>query len=144
MNQDNFEISVLILNFFCKGIFSQVVTEFHIEVGVPDIRDFKDQKRRAFAEKLNLMRFVFHEIRVPLNTLLLGSTLLTESIDLIDQDRDAFDMIRQSSEYMEETLNDIALLQQAEQKLLVLKFNYHNIPDLIRSCIDHCRSLLSP
>ena len=90
------------------------------------------------------MRFVFHEIRVPLNTLLLGSTLLTESIDLIDQDRDAFDMIRQSSEYMEETLNDIALLQQAEQKLLVLKFNYHNIPDLIRSCIDHCRSLLSP
>jgi signal transduction histidine kinase len=70
--------------------------------------------------KLKFMQFVLHEVRVPLNSIVLGLDLLGIEEGLTEDIQDTVDMMKQSASFMVATLNDVLSWQKVEQGVVDL------------------------
>jgi len=85
---------ILILNLVSKTLFIQALNNIHMECY--DLTKVTLIKERKIAEeiRLNFLRYVFHEIRVPLNSVVLGLQVLYETSPLVVTHKDIIDTIR--------------------------------------------------
>ena len=130
----------MILNFGAKTMFCCWVLETHSEVMDSSIyiiqAEYKStQARRAF------LRYVLHEVRVPLNSLSMGLQLLRS----MDEDSGASDskkeiekqdtliMMMESINFMSETINDVLCIQKIEDGKLELQYEDSVILKIISS-----------
>lgn len=75
ISDDLTRVLFMLLGFFVKGFFSSLCMDAHLEVSVPSVSPIAAEAM-IHTSKKEFLRFVFHELRGPLNSILLGTELL--------------------------------------------------------------------
>jgi signal transduction histidine kinase len=71
-------------------------------------------------------------VRVPLNSLVLGINMLRARNDLLNHEKEALDMMDESSRYMTETLNDVLSIEKIEEGTLNLKYEVFSLAEMVQ------------
>lgn len=126
----------LIAGLLIKTIFSSMCMDAHLEVShkslsLIDFESFNSNARRSF------LRYVFHEVRVPLNAVALGLQILANSGHLDDYDYETLIMMKEASSYIGSTLNDVMALQKIEEGALKLVMGPFNVQEMLDSVANH-------
>lgn len=104
-----------------------------------------DQNKSEYTEKINQMRqfisFIFHEIRVPFNAVVLGIGHMLAS-NLLDEQREILKMMDASSSSMIRILNDVLDMGKIEAGKLQLEKQPFNMGELVSSLIWAFRDTL--
>jgi hypothetical protein len=94
IDKDTYLISILILNLLSKTLFIQALSTIHIEYYDPVKVKLIKNRKIAEENRLTFLRYVFHEVRVPLNSVALGLQVLLETSSLVVTHKDIIDTIR--------------------------------------------------
>jgi signal transduction histidine kinase len=124
-------------SFLAKSIFAEIVLDEHLDALDPSALDLLTE-RRANESRRNFLRYVFHEVRVPLNSITMGLHLLSDSEALDEAGRETVSMMKEASAYMGETLNDVLSIQKIEDGKLELQFDRFLIKNVLHTV---CNSL---
>ncbi len=121
----------LIVSYLVKQMYSYILTDSHFEILDSRTYDLRieqsaNESRRAF------LKYVFHEVRVPLNSISLGLHILVSSGNLSPDDMDVIDMMKESTNFMTETLNDVLSIQKIEDGKLELQMHKTSLESIIR------------
>ncbi len=100
----------------------------------------KIQLKSQENNKVKFMQFVLHEVRVPLNSIVLGLDLLSNESELSEGISETIDMMKQSATFMVATLNDVLSWQKIEQGMVELELKPFSPSQLIHSVIASFRS----
>jgi signal transduction histidine kinase len=136
LSNDYFCVSLTLLSAVGRMVFVSFCLNAHLEVSHPaialiDAENFGNTSRRAF------IRYVFHEVRVPLNSIALGIQILAnQSMELDKTMMDTLCMIRDAVNFMGDTLNDVMALQKVEEGALELIYKPFSIYDLFQNIQD--------
>ena len=65
--------------------------------------------------KRKFLRYVMHEVRVPLSSIVMGINFLEGSNNLVTDEKDTIVMMKGATDFMRETLNDILCMQKIEE-----------------------------
>eukprot|EP01042_Synura_sphagnicola_P004941 gene4941-6296_t len=91
------------------------------------------------AAKRSFLRYIMHEVRVPLNSITMGIGLLEESHHLSGEDRESLLMMKGATSFMQETLNDILCMQKIEEgklELIYAPFRPADAVQVVRSVLQ--------
>ena len=88
------------------------------------------------------LRFLFHEIRVPLNSLTLGTGVLRDASELTDDHAMVLSMMRDAAHAMDESLGDVLALQQLEEGGIQIFKRPFFVRDLLEKAIQDCDDTL--
>eukprot|EP00601_Ochromonadales_sp_CCMP2298_P021509 CAMPEP_0173318712 /NCGR_PEP_ID=MMETSP1143-20121109/27814_1 /TAXON_ID=483371 /ORGANISM="non described non described, Strain CCMP2298" /LENGTH=611 /DNA_ID=CAMNT_0014261997 /DNA_START=19 /DNA_END=1851 /DNA_ORIENTATION=+ len=158
-------------SYLAKVMLIQIVTDCHVDILDPTKYQILVEKKRSEESRVAFLRYVFHEVRVPLNSLSLGSlpivtnaywiiililtthwilvqpTCLTQGLQLLadnpafdESDQETIRMMRDGTNFMAETLNDVLSLQKIEQGMLQLEMKSFPPEALITSVLSSFRS----
>jgi signal transduction histidine kinase len=131
---DTLEVLVLTVSSTFHVLFSLLGVNAGLEVTHRSLYQW-DIEEKAHADRRAFLRYVFHEVRVPLNSISLGIELLTD-VNLTDTDRETVIMMREAASFMGETLNDVLAIQRIEEGALKLIAKPFSIDDLICVSIE--------
>ena len=126
------EVAYMICDVSTKLLFSSVCMDINVEIlqlvlaSEMSIND----SRRSF------LRYVFHEVRVPLNSISMGICLLSTSNNLSKSEKENIIMMKEATNFMTDTLNDVLSIQKIEEGKLELHFAPFNLEDSIRSILS--------
>eukprot|EP01035_Chromulina_nebulosa_P069643 gene69643-biopygen47649 len=98
-----------------------------------------EKERYASDCRRNFMKYLFHEVRTPLNSLTMGIELLWTREGLDSTDVELLTMMKGSAEFMGETLNDVLSMQKIEEGKMELTL----VPFKIRTSIAKILSALT-
>lgn len=135
INDDVYFVGILFASAFTKVLFASLCMDAHLEVSHPaialiDAENFAHTSRRAF------LRYVFHEVRVPLNSIALGIQVLENSPQLDETETETVAMVKEAVSFMGETLNDVMALQKVEEGSMELIYKSFSIGDLFQNVED--------
>ena len=115
LDRDNTLIAYAICSLVAKLLFAGSVSDAYmsLEEGVNKLNLSTElcanKKRRQF------LRYVFHEVRVPLNTISMGLIVMKEDHSkLSTASREAVEMMNGATNFMSDTLNDVLSMQKIE------------------------------
>lgn len=135
ISEEVYIISISYLSFLSQIIFIQILITAHIEVLDPN-KMLSVKERKEYDEKsLTFFRFIFHEIRVPLNSISLGLLLLQDNVKFVEEENETITMVKEATRFMSETLNDVISLQKLEDGLLQLEYKVFAPKNLIHSVL---------
>ena len=63
----------------------------------------------------NFLKYIFHELRSPLNSLAIGIEVLENSEDLKEADLESLELMKVASTFMGDTLNNVLNIQKIEE-----------------------------
>ena len=111
-----------------KLLFVCLCSDSHFDVTNNSIllylQDLKaNESRRAF------LRYVFHEVRVPLNSISLGVQILRSSFAESSQEMEILIMVNEAVTFMGHTLNDTLAIQKLQEGALTLNFTPFSVKD---------------
>eukprot|EP01041_Mallomonas_annulata_P007568 gene7568-15518_t len=72
-------------------------------------------EKYASEARSNFLRYIFHELRVPLNSFVMGIEILKKKNDLDNDDEETLLMMNEASGFMRETLTNVLQIQQIEE-----------------------------
>ena len=100
------------------------------------------EERKANESRRQLLRYVFHEIRVPLNTLTMGIAVLKdgEYTKLGDAGRDVVDMMDGAAGFMSDTLSDVLSMTKLEDRDMHIVYRPFSMATLVRNATLALRS----
>jgi len=93
-----------------------------------------DMEKRNASQKL-FLRFVFHEVRVPFHSLLLGLEHLATQLNS-EKHQSLMTMLMQAAESMQRTINDVLLLSRLEDGKLELETIPFSLADMARNTLS--------
>eukprot|EP01041_Mallomonas_annulata_P011020 gene11020-23024_t len=117
-----------VLSVLTKGLFAAICMDGHVDVLLEAERIVE---RRSTAARRALMRYIFHEVRTPLNSMTMGIEILQESDHLTEDEMESLIMMKGASEVMSDTLNDVLSMQKIEEGKLELDLSPFSIKDAI-------------
>ena len=120
-----------LLSVATKGFFAYFVLGSHLGMVDPATRALIEEKRANEARR-QFLRYIFHEVRTPLNSLTMGIDILERSDNLDEFELESLLMMRDASTFMSETLNDVLSMQKIEEGKLELEL----APFSIRECVS--------
>ena len=120
-----------LLTLLTKGLYSTIAMDVHSDALIEAEYALNEEKsaneaRRAF------LKYIFHEVRTPLNSLTMGIELLLQRESPNSSSMELLSMMRSASDFMADTLNDVLSLQKMEEGKLELERS----PFSIRSSVD--------
>jgi signal transduction histidine kinase len=115
-----------VLNMITKGLFSAVIMDIHLHL-LAKTEMLVAQERRANEARREHMKYIFHEVRTPLNSITMGIDLLEDGLLLGCKEKEYLDMMRSATVFMSDTLNDVLSLQKIEEGKLELEISSFNI-----------------
>lgn len=121
-----------ILSLLTKGLFIIIIMNRHIELyelALKTINYHIEKNRREF------IKYIFHEVRNPLNSLTIGIDLLNEATKEENEEKNILIMMRASAEFMGDTLNNILSIQKMEEGLLTLDFSPMSFETCLRNVL---------
>jgi signal transduction histidine kinase len=124
------------INFMSRLVGIHICATYGYELGHTSIYELEAQNA-AHVDRRAFLRYVFHEVRVPLNSISLGLELLTESEGITQEDdKETVIMMKEAITFMGETLNDVLAIQKVEEGALTLIFKPFDLNDLITISIQ--------
>ena len=124
------EILFILAGVIAKVGYANLACDAHQEVGSPALAMLEaesntNKARRAF------LRYIFHEIRVPLNSFSMGVELLVDE----GPNPTIIETLRESCTLMNSTLNDILSLQKIEEGSMRLVYKSFSLMDMINAVV---------
>ena len=121
-----------IVNYAVKSAFLQIILEYHLEMLDPNhkallVEKIGTESRRTF------LKFIFRQVRAPLNSILLGLHILKVNEDAQQQCSDIIGMMEEASHFMALTLNDVSSIQRIEEGHLDLNFDNCTVDSIVRT-----------
>ena len=71
--------------------------------------------RNITEARRNFLKYIFHELRSPLNSLAIGIEVLENSEDLKEGDLESLGLMKVASTFMGDTLNNVLNIQKIEE-----------------------------
>lgn len=127
-------------SYLSKFLFLQVIADSHVEILDPSKFLVMEERKKAEESRLMFLRYVFHEVRVPLNSISLGLQLINDSPHITPQDHEMINMMNEATTFMSETLNDVLSFQKMEQGMLELEIQPFVPIDLVQSVLHNFRT----
>ena len=137
LTQEVFIITTYTCSFFAKCLFIHIIADSHVEILDPNKFLLMEERKKAEESRLMFLRYVFHEVRVPLNSIVLGLQILQDNSVVSDQETETLHMMREATTFMAETLNDVLSLQKIEQGMLQLEYKPFLVDHLVRSVMSN-------
>ena len=134
INHDVTQAGYLICDICTKLLFTSYAVDAHIEMMHPSTSALIEEQRQNEARK-TFSRFVFHEVRVPLNSITMGIHLISKNPSLDSEHLETVAMMREASSFMGSTLNDVLSLQKMEEGKLDLKLAPFAFKDLVNTVV---------
>lgn len=123
--------NIQILSVLTKGLFAAATMDIHLDLLGATEKQLLQEIRANAARRL-FMKYIFHEVRTPLNSLTVGINLLTMSNNLDADDRESLLIMKSASGFMSDTLDDVLNIQKIEEG----KFVLDNAPFSLRESIN--------
>eukprot|EP00597_Dinobryon_sp_UTEXLB2267_P008217 CAMPEP_0170080524 /NCGR_PEP_ID=MMETSP0019_2-20121128/16647_1 /TAXON_ID=98059 /ORGANISM="Dinobryon sp., Strain UTEXLB2267" /LENGTH=120 /DNA_ID=CAMNT_0010294551 /DNA_START=1009 /DNA_END=1369 /DNA_ORIENTATION=+ len=94
------------LSMATKGLYAAVLMDVHFDTLVVtqqalSLEQTANEARRAY------LKYLFHEVRTPLNSLSMGIDILDRNPHMGEEDRESLQMMRVAADFMSKTLNDV-------------------------------------
>jgi signal transduction histidine kinase len=118
-----------ILSVLTKGLFAAATMDIHLDL-LFNAEKLLVEEQRANDARRAFMKYIFHEVRTPLNSLTMGIDLLEMSCNINASERDSLLMMRSASEFMSDTLDNVLSLQKIEEgkfELELVSFSFEHI-----------------
>ena len=139
-----FLLLTLLLNaFFATGLADMHTRIFldaqrDIEIAQKmNVNDMETERYRTANDSLRaFLKYLFHEVRTPLNSLTMGIELLREADKLDQTDRQWLNIMMTAAEFMGETLNNVLSMQKIEEGKMELSFVTFNIASSINKILS--------
>lgn len=134
LDRENTIISYALCSLIAKLLFAGSVSDTHMSLadGVNKLRLSAEQT--ANDKRRNFLRYVFHEVRVPLNTISMGLIVVKEDYNMLSDDsKEAVDMMNGATRFMSDTLNDVLSMQKIEDGKMDLILKAFSMGSLIKS-----------
>ena len=120
----------LLLTLVLKAFFAANLADAHIHSLLRSERDriFFEFEKECYANEArrNFLKYLFHEVRTPLNSLTMGIELLqTTDVNGVAE-AELLDMMKGAGDFMSDTLNNILSMQKIEDgkmELIIAPFN---------------------
>jgi signal transduction histidine kinase len=103
-----------VLSVLTKGLFAACVMDIQM-VGYRELEKRLVQEQNANEARRNFMKYIFHEVRTPLNSLSMGIDILYQNKLLTESDIDSLDGMKLATSFMSNTLNDVLNMQKIEE-----------------------------
>ena len=107
-----------VLSVATKGLFASVTMDIHFDLLVAARMAVSEENdRHANEARRAFLKYIFHELRSPLNSLTIGIEILSNSSHLDSHDLESLGMMKDASSFMNDTLNDVLSMQKIEEGL---------------------------
>lgn len=132
-----------VLNFLSKNLFAMLLMEGHLEVLDPVVFQLLAEKE-ANSSRRAFIRYVFHEVRSPLNSMILGLHVLLDANTKLGPDqKEALVMMKEGTTYMTETLNDILSMQKIEEGVFTMQFAKVDLTMTLKNVVSAYKDLIT-
>ena len=119
-----------VLSVLTKGLFAAATMDAHLVFMVEAEKAFLEEKRANEARRA-FMKYIFHEVRTPLNSLTMGIDLISTSPRIDENDRDSIDIMQAASAFMTKTLDGVLSMHKIEEGRFELEFSEMSISEVI-------------
>eukprot|EP01036_Dinobryon_divergens_P061816 gene61816-biopygen28796 len=117
---------------WAKGITPAMTIDIHLELLESARRALSEENFRSINEaRRNFLKYIFHELRSPLNSLTIGIEVLQNSEDLSEGDLESLGLMKDASTFMNDTLNNVLSIQKIEEGKLELDMSPFSIGDAV-------------
>jgi len=124
-----------VLSVLTKGLFAAFTMDLHLDLLVKTEQALVQEKRMNDARR-TFMKYIFHEVRNPLNSLTVGIKLLMTSPALEPQDKDSLEMMDSASKFMKETLDNVLNLHRIEEGHFELDISPFSLKETIKRVVS--------
>jgi len=135
------KVAFMCVSAFTKSYFASLCMDAHLEVSHSSV-SLITAESMAHTSRREFLRFVFHELRGPLNSILLGAELLSAKIFSDPEELETVSAIKQSCEAMAVTFSDVTTLQRIEEGAIKVNSAPFSLLRLCESVSNNCRSQL--
>ena len=135
MSGDTHIVIVYLFSYLAKSCTAQAIFDFHTEVVDPNRFIVLEERANADVKRNAFIRYIFHEVRVPFNSISLGLQLLDGRIPQVD----VLNMMKDAANCMSETLNDALTLQKIEDGFLALELKEFSVYEMVTHVISNFR-----
>jgi signal transduction histidine kinase len=125
-----------LLSLLTKGLFVAFIMDIHLNVLI-DIDKALMRERLANETRRSFMKYIFHEVRTPLNSLSIGIDYLMETA--LGDNKQTLESMQSSCLYMNETLNNVLNLHKIEEH----KWEVENNPFCLKEMMNRIQSTFS-
>jgi len=119
-----------IMSVATKSLYVAVIMDIHLDALLQAQRALVEEQRANEARRA-FLKYIFHEVRTPLNSLTMGIEILERSNNLDTSDRESLLMMKGASDFMCDTLNDVLSMQKIEEGKLELDLCPFSINDAV-------------
>lgn len=119
-----------ILNVVIKSLFAFLCMDIH-QPSFNDAHKLVDEERKSNDSKRNFMKYIFHEVRSPLNSITMGIELCEGDNNMTINSRDALTMMRSATTFMSDTLNKVLNMQKIEEGKFELELTTFDINETV-------------
>jgi signal transduction histidine kinase len=123
----------LLLTLLLKAFFAASLADAHTLSLIDEQKELKkraadkifydlEKERYANESRRAFMKYLFHEVRTPLNSLTMGIELLKSGEEVNAVDGEVLDTMKGAADFMSETLNNILSMQKIEEGKMELTF----------------------
>jgi len=127
-----------IADVFAKSIYIGVLGNAHTAALSPEamerLQEKLDMKLKANQAQRHFLRYVFHEVRVPLNTIRLGIDSVQRATNLDEDCQFALSCMDEAASNMSGTLNDVLSFQKIEEGKLEMHFKPFHLGEMVHQC----------
>ena len=138
INHDITVVAFMLCNISTKIIFVAILLCAHVEV----LYVLFVTERNINAAKRKFLRYIMHEVRVPLSSVVMGIQVMEGCEYLNEEEKDTIVMMKGATDFMRETLNDILCMQKIEEGKLELSYTPFVLTDVLKSVKLSLRGLL--
>lgn len=122
----------LMFSAFTKCCFAVFGMDAHLQVYHPSLV-LLDAERIAKDSRLTFLRYISHEIRVPLNSIQLGLDILNCNHALIEEDLSTVGILREAAQNLSSSLSDVSVLLMIEEGKVSLELRTFVLKDMFAS-----------
>jgi signal transduction histidine kinase len=121
------------LNVGTKGLFLTILTSLNLDVLSPGSVDLLIEKKSNEKAREHLLRYIFHEIRVPLNTIVIGLNVFRDGSYGVDNEEFHYcnETMIDATSQMSQTLNDVISFKKIEEGRLDLEPIYFDPIEMV-------------
>lgn len=121
LNYNDMTFATVIANISVKYLLSSRACDERIQLVDYLKRSIIAKMEYAEVSRRSFIRYAFHEVRVPLNSLVLGMSILRTNSS---EEEEAIQLMREAAEFMTDTLNDVLSLAKVEEGRMLLEMEY--------------------
>jgi signal transduction histidine kinase len=101
-------------SFFIKHLYCLLQLAFHSHMMHPN-KLAHAAEERANGSRRAFLKYVFMEVRVPLNSIIMSLQILDHDEAVPEGSRETVAMMREAAQFMAQTLNDVFSMQKIEE-----------------------------